>query len=131
MNKLLRNYVFNFGMGFLLIAASGCAPLIVGAAVGAGSMAYAKGDLEKNLEYPVENVHSAALEGLKDLGVFVKADALNRHSANISGEFDDGKKIQIHITALTERSSKLVIRVGILGNEPKSRMILNAVLNKL
>ena len=53
------------------------------------------------------------------------------HSTFIKTEFDDGKRVKIHINALTERSSKITIRIGVFGDETKSQMLLNAIQKRL
>ena len=49
---------FSFGMMTvcLLLATSGCIPLLIGAAAGVGSIAYVKGALVQNIDEPVENL---------------------------------------------------------------------------
>ena len=119
-----------FALLVCVLANSGCF-LILGAAAGAGGLAYIKGILEKNFDYPIKKMDKASVEGLKDLGFFVTQDELNLHSATIKAEDDEGKSITVEIEALTEKSSKLKIRVGVFGDESKSQMILNAIQARL
>jgi len=109
----------------------GCVPLVIGAAAGAGGITFVKGKLEKNFDYSVEKVHKASLAAIKSLDLFVRSDELSRHLSVTKGEFDDGKGFNVTITALTERASKIVIRVGLLGDQAKSEMILEAIEKKL
>ena len=62
---------------------------------------------------------------------FIIADELNRHSALIKVEFEDGKKINIKIDAITEYVSKITIRVGPIGDHDDSTWILNAIKENL
>lgn len=114
-----------------LMTNSGCLPLLVGAAAGAGGVAYVRGTLVKNVDNPVAQVHKAAAGACKSLKISVQYDDLNEHSARIKGTLDDGKKVDINVAALTERSSKIQIRVGLFGDETKSQMILNVIQKKL
>jgi len=129
------NQMGKFLTGVLLVStvlsASGCFPLLVGAAAGAGGVVYIKGNLEKNFDYPVKDVHQASLDALKALNIIVTNDDLERHSAKISAQYDDGKKIVITVKALTERASNLRIRVGYVGDEVKSETLLNQIENSL
>lgn len=115
----------------ILLTAQGCVPLIIGAAVGAGGVAYVKGSLEQNFDKSVDQLHRASLGGLKNIKCAVRSDQIRKHLAKITFEFDDGQKGSIHIKALTERSAQIKIRVGILGDETKSHIVLNAVLKHL
>ena len=114
-----------------MTVASGCVPLLIGAAVGAGGVAYVKGALVHNIDEPVEDIHKASLAAFKGLNLFVASDELNRHSAVIKAEYEDGKKIDIKIDAITEFVSKVTIRIGVIGDQEDSRLILNAIEKKL
>ena len=53
MAKTLKNFGLMMSLGFLILMTSGCVALLVGAAAGAGGVAYVKGSLEKNFDKPV------------------------------------------------------------------------------
>ncbi len=115
----------------ILLTTQGCVPLLIGAAVGAGGVAWVKGGLEQNFDRSVDQLHRASLGGLRDIKCAVRLDQIRKHLAKIDFEFDDGQKATINIKALTERSAKLNIRIGVLGDETKSHIILNAILKHL
>ena len=112
---------------FAVSSLAGCIPLLVGAAVGAGSVAYIRGTLERNFDKSVAQLHDVTVSSLRELGLYIKEDVVRRHSARTEFEFEDGEKGTIEIEALTERSAKIKIRVGLLGDESKSKMILNVI----
>jgi len=114
-----------------LMTIVGCIPLIIGAAVGAGSVTYINGSLVRNVDEPVDRIHKASLAALKDLHLFVTADELNKHSAVIRAEYEDAKKIHISIEALTEYVAQIKIRIGTFGDQDESHTILDAILKKL
>lgn len=115
----------------ILLTAQGCVPLLIGAAAGAGGVAWAKGSLEQNFDKTVDQLHRASLAGLRDIKCTVRNDQIRKHLAKIDFEFDDGQKGSVNIKALTERSAQLKIRVGVLGDETKSHIVLNAILKHL
>ena len=131
MIRSFRKFGLSIMVMCLVMATSGCIPLLIGAAAGAGGVAYVRGALAQNIDETVQDLHSASLEALKDLGLFVESDELNRHSSLINAEYGNGKKIKINIEALTEYVSKISIRVGMVGDQEDSRMILNAIQKKL
>ncbi len=116
---------------FALTNIIGCVPLLVGTAVGAGGLAYVRGSLEQNFDKSLKNLHTGSLRGLKDIKCTVHSDEFRQRLAKIKFTFTDGKDGTIAIEALTERSAKLKIRIGILGDETKSRVVLNAILRHL
>jgi len=128
------NKIINFAAGLCLLttvlSSQGCI-LLAGAAVGAGGYAYVTGALSKNLDATNEEVHAAALKGLKDLGAFIVSEDTSSLKSEIHAESDDGKNINIDIEALTEEASKIKIRVGTIGSESDSLRVLKAITNHL
>lgn len=114
-----------------LLTTVGCIPLLIGAAVGAGSMTYFNGSLARNVDESVEDIHKAALAALKGLNLFVMSDELSKHSASIRVEYEDTRKIHISIEALTEFVAEVRIRIGTFGDRDESNAILDAILKEL
>ena len=48
-------------------------------------------------------------------------------TASLESEFADGKHVWIDIEARDESSSQIGIRVGLLGDEQRSRRVLKAI----
>ena len=117
-------------LGITVLTSQGCM-LLAGAAVGAGGYAYVTGALAKNVDANYGDVHSAALDGLRDIGAFVVSETIGQQKGDIHAESADGKTIKIDIEALTDHASQIKIRVGNFGDEAESLRILNAILNRL
>lgn len=129
--KPFQKYSLSVLCVFSLMTMIGCVPLIIGAAAGAGSMIYIKGSLVRNVDHTVARVNKASVAALKDLGLFVMSDELNKRSSVIKAEYEDGKSVSVFIDALTERSSKITIRIGVFGDQDRSQGILNVILMEL
>lgn len=129
--KLRLKSGLNLICALSLTAMVGCVPLLIGAAVGAGGMTYVKGSLVHNVDNTVDEANKASLKALKDLEFFIISDELNKHSSIIKAEYEDGRGVSVFIDALTERSSKITIRIGIFGDPDESQAILNAILKGL
>ena len=123
--SFLRGLVF----GAFLISASGCAAVIVGSAVGAG-VAYIKGTLEANFDRPVKQMHKSSLAALHDLKLNIKEEELTPHSSHVVAAYEDGTKVHVSIDALTEKASRVKIRIGIFGDQQKSEIIMDAIKKK-
>jgi len=117
-------------LGAIVLTSSGCF-LLIGAAAGAGGYAYVRGALQKNVDSTVKKIHSSSLKALKGLDIFVTDDELNVHSAKVNGEYADGKRVIVDIEALTERSSKIKVRVGTWGDKDRSLVIIGAIEKQL
>jgi len=129
--KQFQKYHLNILCIFSLMTTIGCIPLLIGAVAGVGGMTYIKGSLVHNVDHTVKQVNKASLEALKDLKLFITSDELNKRSSVIKAEYENGKNISVFIDALTERSSKITIRVSVFGDQVKSQTILNAILRNL
>ena len=121
--------VFLMLLSFLLFAMelAGCVALLVGGAAGAGSVVYVKGQLKEDMSASVPAVHNASISALKDLNLPIIEDNHDKLSAKIKSKFADGQDVWIEIESVTAESSKITIRVGILGDERRSRQILDGI----
>ena len=106
---------------------SGCWALFVGAAAGVGGYAWANGAMTKDYSSSADEVHEAVVKGLKKLKLPVMNDVNDRLSAKVTSEFSDGKNVVINIDALTEKTSRLKIRVGPFGDKRASELILSSI----
>ena len=110
---------------------SGCLALAVGAAGGAAGAVYVMGKLQDELNHPVSTVHAASLAGIKDLDLPVLQDKEDKLSANLESEFADGKHVWIDLDTVADSRTKITIRVGVAGDEVRSRKILDAIKKHL
>ena len=110
---------------------AGCAALLVGGAVGAGSVVYIKGQLNEDMAVSVRKVHDAAILSLRELGLPIIEDKHDRLSASVKARTADGSDVWISVESRTQDSSKITVRVGIMGDEQKSRQILDAIHRNL
>jgi len=117
-------------LGVIVLTSSGCF-LLIGAAAGAGGYAYVKGTMQNTVYSTVREIHPASLKALEELGIFITDDELNVHSAKVEGEYADGKKVIVDIEALTERASKIKVRVGTLGDKERSNVIINTIVEHI
>lgn len=126
----LRSIMLGMIAVCLLFQNTGCF-LLVGAASGAGGTVYVMGKLSDQLKAPVPKVRQATLAALKDLGLPVRSDVGDKLTAHVESEFSDGTRVWIDIEDAPDAGSKLSIRVGLLGDEAKSRKILEAIKRHL
>jgi hypothetical protein len=127
----LKMTLLSFLLGTTVLVSSGCVALLLGAAAGAGGIAYVKGTLEKNFDVPVEKVHRATLAAFKKIGVTLISEEKTQHSSELKGAFADEKEVKVSILSLTERTSKIQIRIGVFGDEDRSQIVLNAIQRRL
>ncbi|MDX1411472.1 MAG: DUF3568 family protein [Nitrospirales bacterium] len=112
---------------------TGCAVALLGVGAGAGAAGttYVMGKLEDEVDAPVPKVQRATLAAFKSLELPIDKERGDKLAAELESETADQKKIWISINSLTPARSKIVIRVGIFGDEVRSHQILKAVRARL
>jgi len=115
----------------LALVCSGCLALAVGAAGGAAGAVYVMGKLQDELNHSVSTVHKAALAGIKELDLPVLQDKEDKLTASLETEFADGKHVWIDLDTVADSRTRITIRVGLTGDEVRSRRILDAIKKHL
>ena len=121
-------------LAFLLVGTavmlSGCWYVVVGAGA-AGTVGYVMGDLQSVESADINTVYDATLKAVEQLELPVIQKSKDAISAKVKLRDSQDKKITIKLGATAERATKLSIRVGIFGNERKSRLIYDQIKKNL
>lgn len=106
-------------------------PMFIG--VGASIWYGVRGNIifDLQMDVPFSKLHPATLEALKILDLPIKKHEKDKLTAKIESQFADGQNVRIGIRAVTESSSQIEVRVGVLGDEFRSRKIINAIFASL
>ncbi len=126
MRKTLRS-----GLLFLIMMLhlTGCTAgwLVAGGLAGAGGVVWVKGKLTETLDHPLPVVHTATIQALKGVQVPVEKDVSDHLTARIESRFADGKRLWIDLDSLSETSTRISIRIGLLGDKERSHRLLRAI----
>ena len=124
--------VAGWAVWFTLAAfCSGCVALVVGAAGGTAGAVYVLGKLTEELNYEVPTVHDATVAGLKKLQLKLSEDRADKLSAHMESEFADRAHVWIDLESIGDSRTRVTIRVGLIGDEVRSRKILDAIKQHL
>lgn len=123
----MHGFIRSVSLLSLLLFASGCIALALGAAGGAAGVTYAKGKLTVKLDASVAQVHAATIMALEEQALPIHVDEHYRALAKLKSESADGKNIWINIDFVTATTSKITIRVGATGDHPRSLRLLDAI----
>lgn len=110
---------------------SGCLALAVGAAGGAAGAVYVMGKLKDEVDHPVPVVHEATVAALNDLGLKPSEDRVDKLSAHMESAFSDGPHVWIDLESVSDSRCRVTIRVGLTGDEVRSRKIYDAIKRHL
>jgi len=114
----------------IAIFCQGCVAAAVGLGA-AGTVAYIRGDLESTETKNIEIVYSAALLAAEQLELRIISKSKDALSATIIAYDAEEKRIQIKLSAPSEYSTKIAIRVGTFGSETKSHRIYQRIYNNM
>ena len=106
---------------------SGCVGLLAGAAAGAGTMAYVRGELDATLDQNYDQAVLAAgraIDTLQFAKVSEQRDALN---AILIARTAEDKKVEIKVTKTSDQLTTVAIRVGVFGDEAVARLVLEKI----
>ena len=107
----------------------GCVVAAVGG--GAGTIAYIRGDLEAVEPADLDTVYKATEKAIDELELNVTKKTKDAMSVVIVARDAQDKKITIKLGATAEETTKVSIRVGLFGNETKSRLIYQKIRENL
>jgi len=109
----------------LIIAfSSGCVVVGVGATSALGGTYYVSGEIKASYPVSISHLYEVSLytfgrEGIKTISVTNTTE-----DADIEGELDDGKSVNIHIYYNKKEQATIGIRIGVIGDEKRSRELL-------
>jgi hypothetical protein len=127
---LLTRLSLIIALGLLPIL-TGCVVAVAGAAAGAGAIAYVRGELETSLDQNYSKVVDATRAGLKDLEYAKISEKKDAIDAELIYRTALDKKITIKLSKVTEKTTKVKIRVDLLGDEALSMTILEKIKSNL
>ncbi len=107
---------------FLCMGLSGCW-FALGGAAGGGAAIYYKGWLREDVARNMHTVHEATIKAMHVQNIIVEEEEKRIDSVRIKGKYRDGTNVWIHIDYLAANTSHVRVRVGVLGDESRSRAI--------
>lgn len=114
----------------LFVLLQGCMTVaLVGA--GAGTVMYTMGDLEAVLPTDISTAYEAAQKSLVQLELNISSKAKDALAAEIIARDAQDKKVTIKLKSTSQYATELNIRVGVFGDEDKSRLIYEQIQKNL
>ena len=124
-----KQFLLYFLLITIAVFGQGCVVAAVG--VGAGTIAYIRGDLESVESENIDTVYEAALQAAEELELRIISKTKDALSATIISRDAQDKKVQIILRKTAENTTKLSIRIGTFGSETKSRLIYQKIYDNL
>lgn len=114
--------------GLVLLSTSGCIFLLAGAAGGAGTAVWLSGKLAHEANASLDKTTRAVKDALKSLRLNITKETVKDDVVQIVGDYTDGRTFWVDIRRVTEKSSKLEVRVGAITSD---RAAADKILKKI
>lgn len=124
-----RRFLVAACLGISAVALSGCISTAAGA--GAGVVAYARGELEADVDGDYDKVVDASRGALVDLGFARASENKDDLRAVLITRAPTDKKVELIVSNTGKKLTNIKIRVGVFGDEQVSRRILDKVKARL
>ncbi|KEI35032.1 DUF3568 family protein [Allofrancisella frigidaquae] len=103
--------------------------LLLGAAAGAGTIAYVDGKYSMNLEGSITKIYNAALEAIQNNNdLVITAKTITATQAMIKGSTKtDSTDFYVQIDKITDNASKVTIKFGTFGDQAMSSTLMDQI----
>lgn len=125
-NGSVRRLLVALGLALAAAGLTGCVAVVAAGAAGTG-VAWYSGRLEANLDHNLDAVFAAAQKSLNQLEFANISNKKSSVDARLVSRTALDKKVEITLEKVTDRSTKVIIRVGIFGDETLSMSILDKI----
>jgi hypothetical protein len=115
----------------LCLWTAGCKTTEIVGPSGETEAVYSWGSLKATEGRAIAVVNTAALKAMEDLNLAVTMKTADSLTGMIIAHDSQDQKITVHLTAVTENSTKICIKAGAFGNEAKSRLIYKQIQTNL
>ena len=115
----------------LAVHGTGCGALLLVGGAGTSAIAFATGELRSEEEVPLAELDRACMAAIETLGyekVIVTRDA---ESVRWQAETAGGEPVDIRLVEKGPDQTELRIRIGVFGNEARSRLVLEQIHQSL
>lgn len=107
-----------------MMLTGGCTVLGVGAASAIGGTHYLSGEIKASYPVSIFHLYEVSLYTFQEEQMKVISVKNTKTDADIEAKFDDDTSVKVHIYYNKEGYATLGVRVGMIGDEKRSRELL-------
>ena len=108
----------------VFILMNGCTLVGVGAASAAGGTYYISGEIKASYPVSIYHLYEICLYTFQEEGIRVSSVKNTKKDADIEAELSDATPIKVHIYYNKEGAATIGLRIGVIGDEKRSRELL-------
>jgi Protein of unknown function (DUF3568) len=110
---------------------TGCVAVAAGAAAGAGAVAYVEGELQVTLSGTYDRVVGATRSALKELEFVKVSESKDALEGTFIYRTAADKKVTVTLNKIDDKSTKVGIRIGLIGDQDLSHVTLDKIKSHL
>ena len=110
---------------------TGCGALLLVGGADTSAIAYATGELKSNEEHSLDDLDDACRIAVHKLGYDKVETTYDKDKVRWQARTVGGDPVEIHLTAKGTNRTELRIRVGVFGDEARSRLALEQIHQSL
>lgn len=115
---------------YAVLSLSGCGVLLIGGAA-AGTVGYVSGELTAAMENNYDQVVAATDLAIAENSITELSRTSGKYQVSYVLKTLQGDKVQLNVAYATRDLTNVSIRIGMFGDEPLSRQILNEIESRL
>jgi len=128
----MKKVILLLTMGIFLTSMYGCIALLAGGAAGAGTAVWLSEKLTQEFNAPYNRTVKAAKDALTSLKLEIIKETKEEDITQLRSKYSDGKEIWIDIRKISDNSTKVEVRVGVVSPDKiASEKILKAIKRHL
>lgn len=119
------------GLALLAASLSGCVVAAVGAAAGYGAYEYGNGTATGVAGAGLDRTYRAALAAVEKLGLTLKSKTRDATAAELNCVEPDHTGVTISLARRSGDFTAIMVKVGLFGDEARSRQIIQSIKDNL
>ncbi len=117
----------------LLVIGGGCVPTTIGSGDGSGvgAFSYITRDVQATYNVKMDLAWPATLKAMERLNLTVESENMDALGGALAVKRADGTDVKIRLKSVGGYSTKISVRVGLMGSKNKSVLIHDAIRSAL
>jgi len=111
----------------IIVSLSGCVLLFGAAAGGAGTAFWLSGKLSSEMNASYDQTVGAAKKALGSLKMTLAKEVRSEKVTQLKSEYADGREVWIDVRPLSDKMTKVEVRVGARGDKEASSKIIKQI----